>query len=49
MVIVITRIFYRAIATAIFPRVFKFGLLIQITMPGRKYYTDKNNSDTQWT
>ncbi len=49
MVIVITKIFNRAIATAICPKDFKFGLLIPITKPGRKYYTDTNNSDTQWT
>ncbi len=44
MVTVITKIFNRAITTAIFPEVFKFGLLIPIPKPGRKDYTDKNNS-----
>ncbi len=44
MVTVITKIFNRAITTAIFPEVFKYGLLIPIPKPGRKDYTDKNNS-----
>ncbi len=44
MVTVITKIFNRAITTAIFPEVFKFGLLNPIHKPGRKDYTDKNNS-----
>ncbi len=44
MVTVITKIFNRAITTAIFLGVFKFGLLCPITKPGRKDYTDKNNS-----
>ncbi len=44
MVTVIIKIFNRAITTAIFPEIFKFGLLIPIPKPGRKYYTDKNNT-----
>ncbi len=44
MVTVITKIFNRAITTASFPQVFKFDLLIPIPKPGRKDYTDKNNS-----
>ncbi len=43
MVTVINKIFNKAIiTTAIFPEVIIFGLLIPI--PGRKDYTDKNNS-----
>ncbi len=44
MVTVITKIFNRAITTAIFSEVFKFGLLIPIPKPRRKDYTDKNNT-----
>ncbi len=44
MVTGITKIFNRTISTAIFPEDLKFGLLIPIPMPGRKDYTDKNNS-----
>ncbi len=44
MVTVITKLFNRAITTAIFPDIFKFGLLIPIHKPGRKDCTDKNNS-----
>ncbi len=44
MVTIITKLFNRAIEQAIFPKVFKFGLLIPIPKPGKSDYTNKKNN-----
>ncbi len=43
LVMIITKLFNRAIEPAIFPKDFKFELLIPIPKPGKSDYTNKNN------
>ena len=43
LVKVITRLFNRCLELKIFPKIFKYGLLVVIPKPGKQDYLDKNN------